>query len=29
MTDVIIGAIIIGLIVIGGTISILQSVLAW
>ena len=29
MTDVIMGAIIIGLIVIGGTISILQSVLAW
>ena len=29
MIDVIIGAIIIGLIVIGGTISILQSVLAW
>jgi|GEM_PF-1822299 len=29
MKDIIIGAIIIGLIVIGGTISILQSVLAW
>jgi len=29
MKDIIIGAIIIGLIVIGGAISILQSVLAW